>query len=105
MQSVLVALVFEVLVCSAYSLHWCLRCWCAVRSVQSVLVALVFEVLVCSVQSVLVALVFEVFAVSVVQQQGVRVVLADPLHLLHVKRALSLHPLPLPAPRNRDGQT
>ena len=53
----------------------------------------------------LVALVLEMFAVAVVQKQGVGVVLADPLHLLNIKRALSLHSLPLPAPRNRDGQT
>ena len=47
----------------------------------------------------------EVLAIAVVQQQGVWVVLANPLHLLHVEGALGLHPLPLPAARDRDGQT
>lgn len=52
----------------------------------------------------LVTLVFEVLAVAVVHQQGVWVVLADPLHLLHVERALGLHPLPFTATRHWDGQ-
>lgn len=46
----------------------------------------------------------EVFAVALVQKQGVRVVLADPLHLLDVERALGLYPLALPTSRDGDGQ-
>ena len=52
----------------------------------------------------LVALVLEVFTVAVIQQQGVRVVLADPLHFLNIKCALGLYPLTLPASRDRDRQ-
>lgn len=52
----------------------------------------------------LVTLVLEVLAVAVVKQQRVWIVLADPLHLLHVKRALGLHPLPFAATRHWDGQ-
>lgn len=56
-------------------------------------------------ENILVTLVLKVFAITVVQKQTVRIVLANPLNLLHIKRALSLHPLALPATRDRDGQT
>lgn len=53
----------------------------------------------------LVALVLEVFTVAVIQEEGIRIVLANPLHLLNVKCALGFYPLTLPASWNRDRQT
>lgn len=47
----------------------------------------------------------EVFAVTVIQKQSVRVVLADPLHLLHVECALGFDPFPFSASWNRNRQT
>lgn len=52
----------------------------------------------------LVALMFEMFAVAVVNQESVRVVFADPLHLLNIKCALGLDPLSFPSSWNRDGK-
>lgn len=52
----------------------------------------------------LVALVFEMFAVAVVDQESVRVVFTDPLHLLNIECALGLDPLSFPASWNRDGK-
>lgn len=54
---------------------------------------------------ILVTVVLQMFLVSVIRQHVLWVVLPDPLGLLNVKPAgLSLHLLPLPAPRNRCGE-
>lgn len=44
----------------------------------------------------------EVLAVAVVKQQGIRVVLADPLHLLNIKCTLGFYPLALSASWDRN---
>lgn len=52
----------------------------------------------------LVALMLEMFLVALVLEEGVRVVLVDPLCFLEIEGGLRLDFLPLAAPWNRDGQ-
>lgn len=52
----------------------------------------------------LVALMFEMFSVAVVNQESVRVVFTDPLHLLNIESALGLDSLSFPASWDRDGK-
>lgn len=55
--------------------------------------------------NLLVALVLEVLLVALILEEGVGVVLADPLGFVDIKGALGLDLLPLPTTRNRDGKT